>query len=60
VGMILGISSDPLWRRNRDRLLRNYEKETGIPGASEPEFRLPPTIVGAWIVPISLFGMFTS
>ncbi|KAI7521642.1 hypothetical protein KC317_g22051, partial [Hortaea werneckii] len=25
-------------------------------GASEPEYRLPPTILGAMIVPISLFG----
>jgi len=56
VGMILGISSDPLWRRNYARLNKNYERQTGQPGASEPEFRLPPTIVGAWIVPISLFG----
>lgn len=23
---------------------------------SEPEYRLPSTIVGAWVVPISLFG----
>jgi hypothetical protein len=58
VGMIMGISSDPLWRRNYARLVRSYEQETGQPGASEPEFRLPPTIVGAWIVPIALFGEF--
>lgn len=56
VGMILGIASDPLWRKNYARLMRNYEKETGQPGKSEPEFRLPPTILGAWIVPIALFG----
>ncbi|KAK5133872.1 hypothetical protein LTR08_007203 [Meristemomyces frigidus] len=50
VGMVLGISSDPLWRRNYARLVRNNG------GVSEPEFRLPPTILGAIIVPISLFG----
>jgi len=56
VGMVAGIASDPLWRRNYMRLVKNYSKETGREGASEPEFRLPPTIVGAWIVPIALFG----
>jgi len=56
VGMLLGISSDVLWKRNYVRLVRNYSKETGKEGSSEPEFRLPPTIVGAWVVPISLFG----
>ncbi|RDI85864.1 hypothetical protein Vi05172_g4203 [Venturia inaequalis] len=56
MGMFLGIASDVLWKRNYARLVRNYSKETGKEGSSEPEFRLPPTIVGAWIVPISLFG----
>lgn len=68
VGMLLGVSCDPLWRRNC-----NYPRLTGEPfpstdrtsdnrlvdkndGISEPEFRLPPTIMGAVIVPISLFG----
>jgi MFS family permease len=50
VGMILGVLSDPLWRKNYIRLV---EKNNGI---SEPEFRLPPTILGAIIVPLSLFG----
>lgn len=56
VGMSLGIASDILWKRNYVRLVRNYSKETGKEGSSEPEFRLPPTIVGAWVVPIALFG----
>ncbi|QDS71980.1 hypothetical protein FKW77_001423 [Venturia effusa] len=56
IGMILGVSSNVLWKRNYARLVRNYSEEKGIEGSSEPEFRLPPTIVGAWIVPISLFG----
>ncbi|USW59394.1 Putative sugar transporter, major facilitator superfamily, MFS transporter superfamily [Septoria linicola] len=50
VGMLLGVSCDPLWRR---RYIRLVEQNNGI---SEPEFRLPPTILGAIIVPISLFG----
>ncbi|CZT15679.1 related to benomyl/methotrexate resistance protein [Ramularia collo-cygni] len=50
VGMLLGVGCDPLWRRNYNRLV---DKNDGI---SEPEFRLPPTIMGALVVPISLFG----
>ncbi|KAL6717798.1 hypothetical protein ACLMJK_003883 [Lecanora helva] len=56
VGMIIGVLTDPLWARNYRRLLRQYEARTGQKGASEPEFRLPPTILGAFLVPISLFG----
>ncbi|KAF2136221.1 uncharacterized protein K452DRAFT_139243 [Aplosporella prunicola CBS 121167] len=56
VGMILGILTDPLWRRNYARLVRRREAEGGEKGESEPEFRLPPTILGAVIVPIALFG----
>ncbi|SMQ49541.1 unnamed protein product [Zymoseptoria tritici ST99CH_3D7] len=50
VGMLIGVSCDPLWRRNYIRLV---DKNDGI---SEPEFRLPPTILGAVLVPVSLFG----
>ncbi|KAH9810758.1 efflux pump atB-like [Teratosphaeria destructans] len=50
VGMLVGVSLDPIWRRNYDRLVRNNG------GVSEPEFRLPPTILGAMLVPVSLFG----
>ncbi|EMC99669.1 hypothetical protein BAUCODRAFT_30045 [Baudoinia panamericana UAMH 10762] len=50
VGMLIGVACDPLWRRNYERLVRNNK------GKSEPEYRLPPTILGAAIVPISLFG----
>ncbi|OCK73548.1 MFS transporter [Lepidopterella palustris CBS 459.81] len=56
VGMTLGISSDPLWRRNYARLVRQREAQGGEPGGSEPEYRLPPTIFGAFLVPIGLFG----
>ncbi|PPJ52936.1 hypothetical protein CBER1_11491 [Cercospora berteroae] len=50
VGMIAGVSCDPLWRK---RYIRLVEQNGGV---SEPEFRLPPTILGAVIVPLSLFG----
>ncbi|KAF7185279.1 Efflux pump atB [Pseudocercospora fuligena] len=55
VGMLAGVSCDPLWRKNYIRLVENND------GVSEPEFRLPPTILfiinrGALIVPVSLFG----
>lgn len=38
-GMLAGISCDPIWRRNYQRLVRNNG------GVSEPEFRLPPTVL---------------
>jgi hypothetical protein len=47
--MLLGIASDPIWRRYYSKLVRKR-------GGSEPEFRLPSTIVGAFIVPVALFG----
>ncbi|GME23584.1 Major facilitator superfamily [Neofusicoccum parvum] len=56
VGMVLGISTDPLWRKNYARLVQRREAQGGEPGGSEPEYRLPPTIVGAVIVPIAMFG----
>ncbi|KAF2453723.1 major facilitator superfamily domain-containing protein [Lineolata rhizophorae] len=57
VGMVIAVACDPLWRRFvYMRLVRKREAAGGEPGGTEPEFRLPPTIVGAWIVPIGLFG----
>ncbi|KAF2485402.1 major facilitator superfamily domain-containing protein, partial [Neohortaea acidophila] len=50
VGMILAVLCDPLWRKSYEKLVANNG------GVSEPEFRLPRTIVGAIIVPIGLFG----
>ncbi|KAI1139746.1 putative bicyclomycin resistance protein [Hypoxylon sp. FL0543] len=49
VGMIVGSASDPIWRRINHRIL---EKNKGV---HEPEFRLPPTIAGAFLAPIGLF-----
>ncbi|USP79624.1 hypothetical protein yc1106_06898 [Curvularia clavata] len=56
VGMLTGVSSDPIWRRVYGRLVRQREQQGGQNGGSEPEFRLPSTIVGAWVVPVALFG----
>lgn len=56
IGMLLGVVSDPIWHRNYNRLVRQREAKGGEPGGSEPEYRLPPTIAGAIIVPIALFG----
>jgi hypothetical protein len=55
--MMLGVASDVIWKKRYAALVRKYSAETGIEGSSEPEFRLTATIVGAWVVPIGLFGM---
>lgn len=55
VGMIVGGAMDPLWQRNYRRLIRNREIATGEVGGSEPEYRLPPAILGACLVPTGLF-----
>ncbi|QPG94446.1 hypothetical protein C2857_006085 [Epichloe festucae Fl1] len=55
VGMILGTMTDPLWHRIRSRLVAKLEAETGVQGASEPEFRLPPAIMGSFLVPAGIF-----
>ena len=57
VGMAIGIASDPLWRRKYAALVHQNEAERGEHAAPEPEFRLPPAVWGAWLVPIGLFGM---
>lgn len=54
-GMILAAASDPLWHSIRDRLTRKLEGETGVQGASEPEFRLPPAILGSVLVSAGMF-----
>ncbi|KAJ8101620.1 major facilitator superfamily domain-containing protein [Lipomyces tetrasporus] len=55
VGMVAAIGLDPIFHRNYYRLVQRREAEGGEPGGSEPEFRLPPAIVGAVLVPIGLF-----
>ncbi|KAL7810193.1 MFS general substrate transporter [Trichoderma gracile] len=55
VGMVLAMLTDPVWHRIRLRLMARLERETGVPGASEPEFRLPSAIAGSVLVPAGLF-----
>ena len=55
VGIMLGVATDPFWHMNRDRLVRKHEAAGGEPGSSEPEFRLPPAILGGVLVPVGLF-----
>lgn len=55
VGIIIAVASDPLWRRNYVRLIRNRELNGGEKGGTEPEYRLPPAIAGGILVPIGLF-----
>ncbi|KAI9794588.1 MAG: hypothetical protein M1816_004475 [Peltula sp. TS41687] len=55
VGMIIAVATDPFWHRNYQRLVRQREARGGEPGGTEPEYRLPPSIVGAVFVPIGLF-----
>lgn len=54
-GMIIGVFTDPVWHRIRTRLVQKLEAETGVQDASEPEFRLPPAILGAFLVPAGIF-----
>ncbi|RGP60848.1 hypothetical protein FLONG3_10700 [Fusarium longipes] len=55
VGMVAAAGLDPVWHRIRSNLIRKLNSETGIQDSSQPEFRLPPAIVGAVIVPIGIF-----
>lgn len=54
-GMLIAGFTDPLWHKNYLRLIKQREEVTGEIGGSEPEYRLPPTIAGAFLVPIGLF-----
>lgn len=55
VGMVCGILCDPLFRNYYLKLVQRREAEGGEPGGAEPEYRLPPLIVGAPLVTIGLF-----
>ena len=55
VGMFAGSATDPLWHKNYVRLINQRERDTGEVGGSEPEYRLPPAILGAVLVPVGLF-----
>jgi len=55
VGSVASLATDPLWYRLRGRLVAKLEQETGVAGASEPEFRLLPALAGGVLVPVGLF-----
>ncbi|KUL88762.1 hypothetical protein ZTR_03564 [Talaromyces verruculosus] len=55
VGMMVAVASDPLWRKNYQRLERNHMAAVGEKGEAMPEWRLPPAIAGAPPVTIGIF-----
>ncbi|KAH7019262.1 major facilitator superfamily domain-containing protein [Ilyonectria destructans] len=55
IGMLLAACLDPVWHRIRARLVDKLSQETGVEGSSEPEFRLPPAILGSILVPAGIF-----
>jgi len=55
IGLIIGTLTDPIWAKVRAGLSRKLSAETGVEGASEPEFRLPPAMLGSLCVPTGLF-----
>ena len=58
IGNIIAAMTGPLWHKNYKRLVANSKRNAG-PGEQDqkpdPEFRLPPAILGGVLVPISLF-----
>jgi hypothetical protein len=58
IGMVAGVLTNPLWRRNYLRLITNANKnlkEGDVQPKPDPELRLPPAILGGVLVPIGLF-----
>lgn len=55
IGMFTGAMSSGLWQKVRMRLVERSGVATGVPGKSEPEFRLPSVIVGSVLVTVGLF-----
>ncbi|KAL4874153.1 hypothetical protein BDV12DRAFT_159200 [Aspergillus spectabilis] len=55
VGMAFAIVSDPVWRRVYASLEEKHERAVGVANDFQPEWRLPPAIVGAPLVTIGLF-----
>ncbi|KAH8704225.1 major facilitator superfamily domain-containing protein [Talaromyces proteolyticus] len=52
VGTIIGVFLDPFFKRNLQRLINKHEYDGD---SFPPEFRLPPAIIGAPLITISLF-----
>ncbi|EXJ88124.1 hypothetical protein A1O1_05052 [Capronia coronata CBS 617.96] len=56
IGMLAGVVTNPYWDKNYQRLVKGYEEKMGQKDIQpEPEFRLPPAMAGAILVPIGLF-----
>ncbi|KAH6889396.1 major facilitator superfamily domain-containing protein [Thelonectria olida] len=55
IGMLVAAATTPIWVRIRRCMLQRYEKRTGKMGVSEPEYQLPPAILGGILIPIGLF-----
>lgn len=58
VGLLGAVMTNPLWHKNYQRLVAKANSnlpEGQKPQAPEPELRLPPAIMGALLIPISLF-----
>lgn len=55
VGQLVAILTNPIWHKNYLRLVQSREMNGGEPEGSEPEYRLPPAIAGAILVPVGLF-----
>ncbi|KAL4896269.1 major facilitator superfamily domain-containing protein [Aspergillus ambiguus] len=55
VGMLFAILSDPVWRRIYAKLERKHETVSGRMDDPQPEWRLPPAILGGPLVTIGLF-----
>jgi uncharacterized membrane protein YbhN (UPF0104 family) len=61
VGMVAALFTNPFWAKNYHRLVtkaREDESEEGeVQGSRkpDPEFRLPPAILGGVLVPVGLF-----
>jgi hypothetical protein len=53
-GMIAAVATIPYWHHLYSRTTEAYREETGM-SDSNPEFRLPPTIVGGWCCVVGLF-----
>lgn len=52
IGMAMGVATSPIWTLVRERLLGKDGKGCG---ESEPEYRLPPAILGGFLIPVGLF-----
>ncbi|MCJ1327335.1 hypothetical protein MMC10_004004 [Thelotrema lepadinum] len=55
VGMVLAVATGPLWRRNYNRLMKSHEQRHGSVDDPQPEYHLPPAVIGAPLVTLGLF-----